>query len=174
MHVLQYIAVQAGSSKEAFENVKSHLEEVTNSKSWSDWHIVGGGRWSTNCRDYRNDTPQDVISYVKDKNKFLDSIEWTKKTRIENMKNLLSNLQKDSGEAQFVISALEYVKKAECNSIDLNAYFVNRIAQSLLGTWTSDSYFFDIEANTGSYKELEQRIKDDPDNVYLVPVDFHF
>ena len=113
-------------------------------------------------------------SYVKNKKKFLDAIEWTKKARSEEMKALLSNLQKGSGEAQFVISALEYIKKAECNSVDLNAYFVNRITQMLLGHWTNDSYFFDIEANTGSYKYVEERIENEPDNVYLVPVDFHF
>jgi hypothetical protein len=174
MHVLQYITVQAGSSKEAFKNVKSKLEEVANSNFWSDWHVVGGGRWSKNSKDYFVDTPQDVISYVKDKSKFLHYIEWTKKARIDEMKNLLSNLQRDGGEAQFVISALEYIKKAECNSVDLNAYYVNRITEMLMGHWTSDSYFFDIESNTGSYKDLEQRIQDDPDNVYLVPVDFHF
>jgi hypothetical protein len=174
MHVLQYIATTAESTKEAFNNVKDHLEEVAHSNFWSDWHVVGGGRWSQNSKDGYNDTMQDVISYVKDKDKFTKAIQWSKKARADEMKQLLSQLQKDGGEATFIISALEYIKTAKCDSISMNAYYVNRISQMLLGHWTSDSYFFDISSNSSSYEYIEEAIEENPDNVYLVPVDFHF
>ena len=174
MHVLQYLAINGESTKDAYKNVKSHLEDVTNSNFWSDWHVVGGGRWSKSSKDGYNDSPNDVISFVNDKTKFLDAIEWSKQARKQEMKTLLESLNKGDGEAQFFISALEYVKKSECNSIDMNAYLVYRISQMLMGHWTSDSFFFDIEENSGSYSYLEDRMQSDPDNVYLVPVDFHF
>ena len=174
MHVLQYLAVKADSTKEAYKNVKSHLENVTNGDFWSDWHVVGGGRWSKNSKEGYDDSPDDVISYVNDNKKFLDSIEWTKKARMEEMKGLLESLHNNDGEAQFIISALAYAKKAEVDSIDMNSYLVNRISKMLLGIWTSDSFFFDAESNSCSYVYLQERIEAEPDNVYLVPVDFHF
>lgn len=174
MHVLQYIATLAESEKEAFNNVKSHLEEVTNNNFWSDWHIIGGGRWSKNSKDTYTDTIEDVISYVKNKDKFTKAIEWTKEARSNEMKSLLSNLQKDGGEAEFVISALAYIKNSSCNSLSMNNYYMNRMSQMLLGHWTSDSYFYDITSGSSSYDYLEENINDHPENVYLVPVDFHF
>lgn len=174
MHVLQYILTVAESPKEAFKNVKSHLEELTNKDFWSDWQVVGGGRWSKNSKDGYSETIQDVISYTKNKKEFTKAIQWSKKARSDQMKEVLFQLQKNNGEADFFVGALEYIKKGYYNSFNMNAYYVNRMSGMLLGRWTSDSYFYDISSNSMSFEGIEEYTKVNPDSVYLVPVDFHF
>lgn len=173
MHVLHYVATDADSPKSAFSIVKNHLEQKGDN-FWSDWHVVGGGRWNKNSNDPYTDCVDSVISYVKNEKEFLNAIQWSKNRRKQEMKTLFDRLHENNGEAQFFISALEYIKKVDSPADYMNAYYINRISNMLLDNWTSDSYYYDIEARTSSYRYIFERIKDNPDSSYLVPVDFHF
>lgn len=174
MHVLHYLAVEADSNKDAFNSVKSKLEECSGPNFWSDWHVVGGGRWSKNSKDGYTDTVKDVLSYVKDKKKFDNALQWSKNARKDEMKSLLDAVQKSDGEATFMSSALSFIKNGDSQTLDMNAYNMLRIAQYLLGHWNCNSYYYDLESGGCSYEYLDQRLKDNPDSQYLVPVDFHF
>ena len=76
MHTLHYIAVEADNKQEAFDKVVIGLqpnEDGHRLGDWSDWHVVGGGRFSSNAHkenkanpmggSYTND-PADVIGYA--------------------------------------------------------------------------------------------------------------
>ena len=45
MHTLHWWAVEGVDKEDAFSQVTSALLEG-NYVEWSDWHVVGGGRWS--------------------------------------------------------------------------------------------------------------------------------
>ena len=49
MHTLHWWAVEAEDKEDAFNIVKGRLitDEGNNWVDWSDWHVVGGGRWNT-------------------------------------------------------------------------------------------------------------------------------
>jgi hypothetical protein len=42
------------------------------------------------------------------------------------------------------------------------------------GQWDMNSYFYDMNSDTTTPKYLFESIDKDPENWYLVPVDFHF
>lgn len=175
MHVLHYVSVAADSSKEAYKNVKSILDERTSSGGfWSDWQVVGGGRWSKNSKDTYTDTPKDVISYAQEEKRFLEAVDYTKKARSSEMSGLVDRLNKEQGEATFYISMLEFIKNPDSKSLDMNAYNIYRVAEMLLGHWNPNSYYYDLEDGNGSYQYLEERIVNEPDRQYIVPVDLHF
>ena len=57
MHTLHYIAVEADSKQQAFDKVVVSLspnEDGHRLADWSDWHVVGGGRWSSNANKENN------------------------------------------------------------------------------------------------------------------------
>jgi len=45
MHTLHWWAVEAEDKEDAANIVEAALSE-NNYVEWSDWHVVGGGRWS--------------------------------------------------------------------------------------------------------------------------------
>jgi hypothetical protein len=49
MHTLHYFIVEAPDKEEAFSEVSALLEPSDDTgysfPEWSDWHVVGGGRW---------------------------------------------------------------------------------------------------------------------------------
>ena len=68
MHTLHYFAVEAEDIQEAFDIVESRLSSEDGDKfvDWSDWHVVGGGRWSENPNNQYENSPEDIVSYDVD------------------------------------------------------------------------------------------------------------
>ena len=52
---------------------------------WSDWHVVGGGRWNPEGDSYK-DTVNMVVSYKDNPDKFKEVLSDIKKYRIKYMK----------------------------------------------------------------------------------------
>jgi len=171
MHVLHFIAVEADSAKRAFSSVKNQLEEKSGN-FWSDWHVVGKGRWGKG--DEYNNNEKDVISYVNNKKEFEKALQYTKDARKQEAKQVIGQIKSNNGEANFLISALSFAATGECSSLDMNTYYFLKIAQMMMGEWNSDSFFYDMEAGSCSYEHIQERIVTNPEQQYLVPVDFHF
>jgi hypothetical protein len=58
----------------------------------------------------------------------------------------------------------------------MNVYSIKQAAEMLLGSWTSDSGFYDLQEHVSEFEYLNERL-DKPEQSalqYLVPVDFHF
>ena len=97
MHTLHWWAVEAEDKQEAFGIVKDRLitEDGTNWVEWSDWHVVGGGRWNEVGDGYQ-DQDNMIVSYTEDPEKFKKIVSDCKDGRKKEMNNLLSHINTDT------------------------------------------------------------------------------
>ena len=180
MHTLQFIAVEAQDKEDAFNIVEGTLNEQA--PDWSDWHVVGGGRWEleefpeANTNSYEN-TKETVISFAEQPEVFNKYINHTKEQRKAELKRYAENLEKKIATMNSAIE--EFVENSEVGEeifFDLDIWSIGKIVKMLQGEWTCDSCIFDMAYYSAGYRALEERLAK-PDTAklqYLVPVDFHF
>ena len=92
MHTLHWIATKAKDRQEAFDIVTVSLmpnEDGNRMADWSDWHVVGGGRWSESA--YQNSSDM-IISYAEKPDEFKKTIADIKRYRINYMNDKLTKL----------------------------------------------------------------------------------
>ena len=94
MHTLHWWAVEAEDEQEAFGIVKERLvnEDGSNFVEWSDWHVVGGGRWSDSQYE---DSSKMIISYEKDPDEFIKQVAACKDMRKDEMNVCLERMNTD-------------------------------------------------------------------------------
>jgi len=181
MHVLQWIAVKNPNSfeseeldsckEEAFDIVKAKFEEMYSESEglggWSDWYIVGGGRYNENPdSQYKEDDHSMVISYGAEPDKFIETV----------------NRAIESRKIEFA----GYRQRYEASNVDINAkldsydgitdysfdlYELNKMIDMLQGKWDMNSYFYDLHNWSTNPKFMLDNVDD---SWYLIPVDFHF
>jgi len=177
MHTLHYIAVEAQDMEEAFSDVQAFLEpsEETGFRNcdWSDWHVVGGGRWSESQYE---DSSNMIISYAEKPEEFNKIIDGIVKYRIENANQYLTKIKLD----KFTSDIVEYISNSgelpDDSRFDFNNYYINTMCKLMSGEWIPDSAFFDKKDYTADLRYLRERL-DKPETAmlqFLVPVDFHF
>jgi hypothetical protein len=185
MHTLHYIAVEADNKQEAFDKVVVSLqpnEDGHRISDWSDWHVVGGGRWSTGAQTskdfmdgYRDDST-DVISYAENKEKFQEVIKDILRFRSQSMNRNIVEIKTDKFISQMVDYASEGGRGPWNGDTLMNVYSIKQAAEMLMGSWTCDSGFYDLQEHVSEFEYLNERL-DKPEQSalqYLVPVDFHF
>jgi hypothetical protein len=149
MHTLHWWAVEAEDKEEAMGVVSNRLinEDGANFVDWSDWHVVGGGRWS----DSQYEDSSNMIT-------FLERIKTDK--FISDMVDYISNSGLPNDEQRF----------------DMNSYYVRKAGDLLSDIYTSDSYFYDMVEYTAHMGYIKERLDDPAKKMlqFLVPVDFHF
>lgn len=178
MHTIHYIAVEADSKEDAFSTVQSLLinEEGSSFADWSDWHIVGGGRWNTTGSQYHDDST-DVVSFAEYPQKFLEILGQVKKWRIEELNRMLEQMDFD----KFKSDIVEYISN-DCimphdRKYDLNSYYIKSAVEMTRDYYSSDSHFYDTVGWYGAdMSDIYRRIGESElaQKQYLVPVDFHF
>ena len=178
MHTLHWFAVEAENKEEAFDQVQARLSYEDGEKfvEWSDWHVVGGGRWSENPNNQYNDSSEDVVSYAENPDKFNKIIKDIKQGRIREMNRYLEQLNFDKLQSDIV----DYISN-DCvlpneQQFDLNGYYFKHAGDMLMDYYNPDSYFYDLVEYTAHIGYIQERL-DNPDTAmrqYLVPVDFHF
>ena len=175
MHTLHWWAVEAEDKQEAFGIVKDRLinDDGSNFVEWSDWHVVGGGRWSNSQYEDSSDM---VISYNDEPDKFKETIEGCKKARIYQMNDYLTRIDTD----KFISDMVDYISNSgvpdNSQRFDLNSFYVKNAGDLLSDYYTSDSYFYDYVEYTAHMGYVQERL-DNPDKKmlqFLVPIDFHF
>ena len=175
MHTLHWWAVEAEDRDEAFFIVQDRLlmEDGRNWVDWSDWHVVGGGRWSDSQYE---DSKDMVISYAEQPELFKERLELIKKLRIDEMNNNLAKVNLD----QFTSDMVDYISNSGQPSKEqrfhLNSWYIKRTAEMLQDSYTPDSYFYDFVEYTAHMGYVEERL-DNPERPliqFLVPIDFHF
>lgn len=183
MHTIHYIAVEAEDIQEAFDYVESELESEENFADWSDWFVVGGGRWNIQEGEkweaaYEKDKSNMVISYAENPDLFKKTLAEIRKARMEEIRNSMANINMD----KFTSDMVDYISNngslpEDIKYGDLNSYYVLSAAKMIRDYYTPTSYFFDlVDWNGASIDCVEERI-DNPDTAmrqYLVPVDFHY
>ena len=185
MHTLHYLAVEADNKQEAFDKVVVSLqtnEDGYRIGDWSDWHVVGGGRWSTNAQkskdfmDGYNHDSTDVIGYAENKEKFQEVIKDILRFRSQSMNRNIVEIKTDKFISQMVDYASEGGRGPWNGDTIMNVYSIKQAAEMLMGSWTCDSGFYDLQEHVSEFEYLNERL-DKPEQSalqYLVPVDFHF
>lgn len=178
MHTLHYFAVEAQDKEEAFDIVQSRLsyEEGDKFVDWSDWHVVGGGRWSENPNNQYNDSSEDVISYSENPDKFNKTIENVKKYRIAEMQRYVDQMKIDKLLGDIDSYIINNCVMPNDIRFDLNSYYFKKAGDMLMDYYNPDSYFYDLVEYTAHIGYIGERL-DNNDKAalqFLVPVDFHF
>ena len=185
MHTLHYIAVEADSKQQAFDKVVVSLspnEDGYRLADWSDWHVVGGGRWSSNANKENNlmagynDDPTDVLGFSEDKEKFQEALVSVGKWKSQAMNRTIKEFKPDKFISDMVDYASEGGRSEYNGDTIMSAYAIQEAATMLMGGWTPDSGLYDLEENIAEATYLKERL-DKPEQAslqYLVPVDFHF
>lgn len=173
MHCIQFIATQADSKQEAFDEVKANLEnrmgDDENLSSWYDWFVTGGGRWSTSDDPYNDNYTADVAH--QSDSKFQEYLDTAVKYRSEELARYVEKArQLNLSEVLDLVEAGEedYFKAGH------QLYDIKQIYEMTLGVWNFNSYFFDIVNDQIIPKYMQESINNGAKNWYLVPVDFHF
>ena len=177
MHTLHWIAVEAEDEENAVDVVDQTLDSYMSGNdapsTWYDWYVVGGGRWNTADDE---DNPMTgyikksnmVISYAKDPNAFRAKIDDCIQQRMVDYKQYLAEVKESH-----VIDKLENYGGAM--SYDYHFYALNRLLAYQMGEWSHDSWFFDmVHDSTNATHILSKIDKGEGENIFLVPVDFHF
>lgn len=182
MHVLQWIAVKNPSSfdideldsckEEAFDDVKYKFEEMYSESEglggWSDWYVVGGGRWNSDpSKQYEEKNAwNDVISYGETPDKFIETINRAIESRKIEFAGYRGNFEKQNIDltAKFdsYDGAMDYA---------MELYDLSKCIDMLQGKWDMNSYFYDLSNWSTNAKWVLDSLSD---SWYLVPVDFHF
>ena len=181
MHVLQWIAVKPAGKfdieeidickQEAHSLVKNKFEEMWSESEglggWSDWYIVGGGRWNDNPdSQYNEDDHSMVISYGAEPDKFVETI----KNAIESRKIEFNGYRERFQAQNLDINAkLDSFDGAMDYSMEL--YELSKLIDMLQGKWDMNSYFYDLNNWSTNPKWVLDSLDD---SWYIVPVDFHF
>jgi hypothetical protein len=169
MHVLQYIAVKANNSDEAMSDVEHKLTSWLGSDDspsgvWYDWFVVGGGRFVDG--DPYQSSPNHIISFADDRQKFSDKLHEAIATRVAEFKSYrdLYNSKAVDLEAKLdsYTGTIQY---------DFDLFPLRKMIDMLQGEWDYNSYFFDIQNESTQTEHMEETLGD---SWYLVPVDFHF
>ena len=177
MHTLHWWAVQAEDEQEAFSLVKERLTNDSGDSwvDWSDWHVVGGGRWNPKGDGYK-DQPNMILSYAKDPNKFKEILEGVKTARKDEMNEMLLKIKPD----KFISDMVDYISNGGVPNpeerFSMNNYYINIAIDLLSDSYKHSSYFYDMKEFTANLEYVYERLDKSPENMgqYLVPVDFHF
>ena len=178
MHTLHWIATKAKDRQEAFDIVTVSLmpnEDGNRMADWSDWHVVGGGRWSDSAYENSSDM---IISYAEKPDEFKKTIEDIKRYRINYMNDKLTKL--DNAFDNLKSDVVDYIsndcKLNDNRQFDFSRWNITEAIDMINSKWTCNSAFFDHNEFTSSLEYLQERL-DKPEEAplhYLVPVDFHF
>jgi hypothetical protein len=181
MHVLQWIAVKNPSTfdieeldtckEEAHAEVKHKFEEMYSEAEglggWSDWYIVGGGRYNDNPdSQYKEDDYSMVISYGAEPDKFIETINRAIESRKIEFAGYRERFEKQNLDINAKLDSYD-------GSMDfaMELYDLSKCIDMLQGKWDMNSYFYDLNNWSTNAKWLLDSLSD---SWYLVPVDFHF
>jgi hypothetical protein len=184
MHVLQYIAVKIDDEinevfsidegKEvAYDTVRERFEEMYSESEglggWSDWYVVGGGRWNSNPENQYEEAWNDVISYKESSDTFREKITLSIASRIDEF----NVYRKHFADKQV---SLEDTLNSYNGQMDFSfdLYPLGKMIDMLQGNWDFNSYFYDLTNYSTNTKYVLDDLDTNGDFWYIVPVDFHF
>lgn len=174
MHVLQWIAVNAESKDQAFQDVKDKLEsemgDGTSPATWYDWFVVGGGRWNPNeDKQYEEDDSMVISAYEAGNDVVIAKINECLESRIREFNDYRESFNKAEIDLNAKLDTYDGVMQ-----YDFDLYPLKKMIDMIQGEWDFNSYYFDFMAYSTNPKWLLESLDKDNKNWYLIPVDFHF
>lgn len=180
MHTLQWIAVQAEDKDEALRRVQDTLSNLLGdydypTNTWFDWFIVGGGRWNMsedddNDQAYVEGKTNLIISAKEQPDEFDERILQSMETR----KAEFDGYAKDVDPSVITEIINTYNPREFDYGNWQTIYPIKKVIDMAFGDWDFNSYFYDMHHDSTTPKHLFEAIDKEPENWYLVPVDFHF
>jgi len=173
MHTLQWVVVEADDKDSAVGAATVFLEEEMGSgehpATWYDWFLAGGGRWNTEQDELGFTQPSNlVIDYKEEPNAFRAKIDELIQARIDQYNEYLSEVKQID-----IMALLENYEGVMTYSMDF--YALSRLLDYQRGIWSVDSKFYDlVHWSTNATHILSKLDKNEGDNLFLVPIDFHF
>lgn len=173
MHTLHYWLVEAEDRQEAFDIVQNRLinDDGENFVEWSDWHVVGGGRWSDSQYE---DSSGMIVSYAEKPALFDSIIEDCKKARVKEMQDIMSKIDTD----KFISNMVDYISGNASlgdRRFDMNEYYIKQACDLMSEYYRPHSYFYDLIEYTASMEYIQSNLDQrNPAMLFLVPIDFHF
>ncbi len=173
MHTLHYWLVEAEDREDSRAIVTNRLisDDGESFVEWSDWHVVGGGRWSDSQYEDSSDM---IVSYADNPDKFKEILEGCKKARVREMNDYLSRMNLD----KFTSDIVDYISNnasLDNARFDMNSYYIKKAVHLMSEHYNPDSYFYDLIEYTASMDYVQDHIdKMNPKMLFLVPIDFHF
>lgn len=171
MHTLQWVAVEAEDLDTAAETADRLLQEAMGDSespsSWYDWYVVGGGRWNDSQDDYDNSTNM-IIAFEDNPNAFSGKLNELISNRIDIYNEYLAEVKEID-----IMAKLDNYGGAM--SYDMELYSLKNLLRFQMGDWFYDSKFYDmVHWSTNATHILSKIDKGLGENLYLVPIDFHF
>lgn len=180
MHTCHILLVEADSVDEAFEQVFSQLNnDDYNHPEWSDWHnatspstLDFSGRWAgeiffTPNENGEADPDEDKPNYLC----YADDPTLAEQVLDKYLNLRLNELQELKSKA---VDLSIYPYNPYTNDYNNGLYGSKKLAKILDDEWTPESYVYDLTAESASLYNFVERVKENPKNQWLIPVDFHF
>lgn len=185
MHTLQILLIEAEGPLEAFRIVEDSLNE--GKPHWSDWHNASNahsmnfaGRWSGAALltpEQEADTTLDYSSFPNylcydDNQELADQViqkhlGWRRQAMRENLPVGMPDLS----------TLIEgYDSNNASNSFgeaSMGLWKLKKVLELLNEDWTYESFIYDLETWTASLHYFIERCAKNPQDQYLIPVDFH-
>ena len=191
MHTVHIILVEADSADEAYERVATQLSDTP---LWSDWHNANGeppyaGRWTGGVFLTEHDLKEiaksavdeatfevaykpsapDILCYGDDP----ELAEATLARFSGDKKQEMRECVPVGLDLNFLIDNYNDYQR-ESAFPDITLFQLKRTIDLLIGEWTPDSGFYDLETGRSSLHFFMLRTAERPHKQFLVPVDFHF
>ena len=176
MHTLQWVVVEADDIEDSVSVADALLESAMgdgdNPSSWYDWYIVGGGRWNiADEEDWKAgyDTKTNmVIAFEDNPNAFRAKIDELITNRIATFNEYREEFSK--------IDLNKVLDEYQGNmSYSMDTYAISNMLRLIRGDWFYDSKFYDLGHWSTNATHILSKIDNGlGENLYLVPIDFHF
>jgi hypothetical protein len=172
MHTLHYWLVEAEDKEDSRAIVTNRLisDDGDHFVGWSDWHVVGGGRWSDSQYE---DSSSMIVSYSEQPDKFKEVIEGCKKARVQEMQDLMSQINTD----KFISDMVDYISNGGSleDKFQMNAWYINKATDLMAESYNPNSYFYDLIEYTANMDYIQNHIDNKNHKMlFLVPIDFHY
>lgn len=176
MHTLHWIAVEELDEENAVDVVERNLESYMSGNdapsTWYDWYVVGGGRWNIDKDEdftagYTKKSNM-VISFAKDPNAFRAKIDDCIQQRLVDYNQYYKEVVENN-------AIDELANYGGASGYTPSLYALYAVVRYQMGEWSHDSWFFDmVHDSTNATHILSKLDRDEGQNLFLVPVDFHF
>lgn len=172
MHTLHYWLVEAEDKEDSRAVVTNRLinDDGGHWVDWSDWHVVGGGRWSNSQYEDSSDM---IVSYAEQPDKFKEVLEGCKKARVQEMQELMSQINLD----KFTSDMVDYISNGGSleDKFQMNAWYIGKASDLMAEKYNPNSYFYDLIEYTANMDYVQNHIDNkNPKMLFLVPIDFHY
>ena len=174
MHTGIVLVVEADDAEDAVAEVENFNEHNAH---WSDWNCHGG-RWA-------DEVPNAVISYTENPSLFTETVEKFKNYIVAERNRLIADVADVTVKELVTNPKYKFGRNLPVKDMtdeERDQYFMETLAvfraKQLLamvdGDFGANAHFYDIKEYTMNDEYLVERIKENPNNQFLVVWDYHY